>query len=549
MLILTQPLTQVVVAVLVTVSNLKKEILSTAVKLDKGGLNFEFDNRQLFNSCRTVVLNEIADNLWSKIKQFEPEVIFGKGVGSYPLLIAIKMRAFLLDGVDLSVLFIRDTRKKKGGFRKLIEGASYQELNGKKAAFIDDIYNTGSTFEQCKEDLFNEGFSLNICTIAVLIDFCYNHEPLLQTVMTRKDLGLTRQDANLPKLLQTQKWIIKDHFKFNNDYPVKSTPVVNDSKAYVASDDTNHYCYDVNSGDLVWSYESTEPTYKGSVGMTLLDGQRAYWSAYDGFVTCADKFTGGCIWSRKIDDYIHSSLCVNEDDQRLYLGTEHSTESSGYGLGDVVCLDGLNGLEIWRTQSKSMCPCTPIYLKHKKVVMTASNDFHIYVLNADNGDIVKKIETKGEVKGRLTLSACEKFVIASTNTGNIYCVDLQDYSVLWQRNIGDKSHHGYPIVEQQKVYVSNSAGYVICLELANGMIEWVCRLRGSIGWSVISTESCLVVGTTLGYVVTIDKNTGEKLSSDRLSDAFIYQPCTYSKLDNCLIVSTNKDLICYDIKL
>ena len=240
---------------------------------------------------------------------------------------------------------------------------------------------------------------------------------------------------------------------------------------------------------------------------------------------------------------------MDSDNCRLYLATEHSTEGSGYGLGDFVCLDSLTGLELWRTPSKSMCPCTPIYLKNKNIVIAASNDFHIYILNAENGEVINKIETKGEVKGRPTLSDCEKFVVASTNTGYIYCISVEDYKVTWQRNIGDRSHHSYPVVEQQKVYVSNTAGYVVCIELLTGMVQWVCRLRGTIGWSVISTESCLVVGTTSGYVVTINKNTGQKLSSDRLPDAFIYQPCTYSKLNNCLIVSTNKDLICYDIKL
>ena len=535
--------------------DLRSQILTRAVKLGYGNANFDFDTRELLNSSSAEVLITIADDLWLKIKHLQPEVIFGKGVGSYPLLLALKMRAYLLDKAELSVLFIRDERKTRGGFRKLIEGAHHQELTDKTAIFIDDIINSGNTFKQCKEDLFNEGFSLNVCACVCMVDFEYNHkntEPIetpIYSFTTRSELGLSRKDDHLPQVLTKQNWVIKNHFKEDNSFPIKSTPVVMDDKVYVGSDDNSFSCYDLQTGTFVWRYECLQPQFKGSVCVASFDGDKVFWSGYDGFVSCSDKDNGAILWSVKVDDNVHASVCVDKINKRLFIATEKCKTLDGYGLGDFVCLDSLTGCEVWRTPSEAMIPCTPIYDELRDIVICGSNDFHLYFICASTGVIIKKIKTKGEVKGQATFSEDKSFVFVCTNHADVYCIDLSTLDVVWQTKVGQKSHHVYPIVEDGYIYVTNTSAHVVCIKTDTGEIVWVCRLRGTIGWSLTSCESCLVVGTTLGHVVTIDKQTGLKLSSDKLKDGFIYQKCIYDKPSQSLIVSNNKDLICYDINL
>jgi outer membrane protein assembly factor BamB/orotate phosphoribosyltransferase-like protein len=535
--------------------NVKSEILTRAVKLGHGNSNFSFDTRELLNGSSAEVLITIADDLWLKIKHLQPEVIFGKGVGSYPLLLALKMRAYLLDKVDLSVLFIRDQRKSKGDFRKLVEGSNHQELVGKPAIFVDDIFNSGNTFKQCKEDLFNEGFSLNVCACVCMIDFEYSYkskEPVgvpIYSFVTRSELGLTRQDADLPKILPESKWVIKDHFKQNNHFPIKSTPVVIDGKIFVGSDDTSFSCYDLQTGKLNWKHESLQPQFKGSVCIASFDQNKVYWSGYDGFVNCSDKDSYQLHWSVKVDDNVHASICVDGLNKRLFTATEKCKSIGNYGLGDFICLDSLTGQEIWRTPSEGMIPCTPVYDDLRDMVICGSNDFHLYFLCASTGRVIERIPTRGEVRGQAIISEDKDFVFFSTDNANIYCVELKTLQVLWQTKVGTKSHHAYPVVENGFVYTTNASAHVVCIKADTGKIVWVCRLRGVIGWSITCAESCLVVGTTLGHIVTIDKKTGLKLSSEKLDNSFIYQKCIYDKDSQSLIVSNNKDLICYGFKL
>lgn len=533
---------------------IKSEILTTAVKLNQSYSSFEFDMRELFNSGSSNLLNEIADNLWSQIKHHKPKVIFGKGIGCYPLLVALKLKAYYTDNVNLVVLFIRDSRKEKGGFRKIVEGAEASTILNEKAVFIDDIYNSGSTFKNTKQTLFNEGFVLDVCARAVAIDFCSRNieqfaEIPLYNYTTRKVLGITREDSHLPKILQNVKWEIIEHFKEGNEHAVKSTSVIDNDKIYLGSDNTHFYCYDLLTGKNVWTYESAKPETKGSSGLAAIDKKCVYWTAYDGIVRCANKLTGEHKWSTKVDRYVHSSICLDQENDRLFVGTEWRVSFTGYGVGDIVCLNSKTGIEIWRTPTKDMVPCSPAYLKEQNLLVCGSNDFHLYFLNASNGEILHKTETKGEVKGKPIFSEDLTKVLVCTNTGHVYCIELSTFKTLWHRHIGVSSPHCFPIVENGNMYVTNSKGFVICISIESSMIVWVCQLRNPIGWSIINTKSCLVVGTTFGHIVTIDKLTGKKLSSDLIKDGFIFQKCVYDEATNSLIVPTNKDLICYDIKL
>jgi adenine/guanine phosphoribosyltransferase-like PRPP-binding protein len=127
--------------------NLISKILSNSLKLgDENKFNFAFDFRELLNDGETEILNHISSLLWNKIKHLEPEVLVTKGYGGTPLLFGIKLAAYQ-DGHNLSTLQIRETRKTRGEFKKLVEGPVPEKLKGKrKTIFIDDLIQNGKTF-------------------------------------------------------------------------------------------------------------------------------------------------------------------------------------------------------------------------------------------------------------------------------------------------------------------------------------------------------------------------------------------------------------------
>jgi outer membrane protein assembly factor BamB len=425
--------------------------------------------------------------------------------------------------------------------------------------FVDDLYNKGDTFRATKLAMHSEGFNLDFVGVGVVVDFWHGSRKLdaigfpFFTIFRRHDIGLTRVDKDLPKLLDNIKWRMHQHHTGRDYMPVKSLPVINNGKLYVGNDNTNEYCYDVETGNTLWVYESNLPSLKGNVSVAQFNKNHIYWSAYDGVVRCANAITGAHIWATKADLNLHSSPCLDPKNNRLYIGTEWDKQDP-YGRGDIIALNMSNGHEIWRTPTRGMIPATPIYSQKHNMVVCGSNDYYVYFVNSNTGNIIKKIPTVGEVKGRPIITKDESIVIFNTLRGWVYGVDMLTHEVLWKRNIGEESYHQYPVTYDDKVVFTNSLGHIFCLNVQTGDVEWMTKLRGAIYWGVTLTDKCLIAVTINGYVVLVDKQNGDKLASDNImrtaqvKGANCAQPAAYDG-KNLVIVTNEKGILCYELDI
>lgn len=538
--------------------NLKSKILSLALQLGgENNFNFAFDFRALFNSSDTSALLELSKDLWKKIKVHNPEILVSKGMGGYPLLIAIKILAYN-EGIDLATLIVRDKRKDRGVFKKIVEGPSPEQLGDKKVAvYVDDIIHKGRTYLQTKETIFEEGYDLDFVSVAVVLDFWdYSRQLLAQGknfdyLYKRHDLGITRVDHNLPTILDNLKWRLHLHHTGLDYMPVKSWPVIHDQRIFVGNDNTAFYCYDVNNGDLLWRIDSANPQRKGTVCVAQFLDDNVYCTSYDGTVRSINYKTGQQNWSVKADLNLHSAVAVDKDRRRLFLGTEWDKRSPWYGRGDIISLDADTGKELWRTPTKNMIPATPYYSKKHNQVFCGSNDFHIYILDADTGSVINQIPTKGEVKGKIAANNTEDVFVGVTIYGHAYGFTA-DGKVLWTRNIGHRSLHPYPLIWDNSVFVTNNGGHVVSIDIHTGNINWVCKLRGSVGWGVQSIGDCILALTTEGYIAIINRHTGEKIAVDYIhrtasvKGIISYQPPAFDG-ENLVIVSNNKGILTYKL--
>lgn len=535
--------------------NLITELLSNSVKLDADSVSFSFDNRQLFNSCSTETLLEVADGLWFKIKHLQPELLFGKGLGAGPLLTALKLRAWELSRVDLKILFIRDTRKTTGKFRKLVEGPMPAQVVGRRAVFVDDLFVTGGTFRNAEITLLEEGFVLDLVGIAVMLDSWRGSRQLsvqgypFFSLLRRHDLGLSRADHGLSRKLGSLLWHVESHHSGENVMSLKSPAVVAKGRVFIGNDDSGLYCYDLATGDRRWRVVSEKPATKGVVCSPAVMGEHVYWGSYDGTVRCTHTDNGESLWVVKVDSHVHSSPCIDVLRNCLYVGTEHSGLGMLYGKGDFVALNLLTGEEIWRTPTEGMVPCSPALSPAGSLLVCGSNDFHIYGLNPDNGTVLWRLPTKGTVKGRAAFSEDSSIVCAVSETGWVSAHMAASGDQIWHRNIGERSPHCFAIVEQGRVFTTSSRGMVVCLNLLNGNIEWITQIRGEIGWGITNLETTLLVNSTDGYVATLDKITGTKQSVDRIPDVFTYQPLTCDPNTKNVVVPTSKGILCYGTDL
>jgi outer membrane protein assembly factor BamB/orotate phosphoribosyltransferase len=523
---------------------------------------YRFDNRNLFLSADTEVTNEIGRQLWNRIKDLNPDVIFGVGIGGMPLLNIVKHIAYAEDKKNLIILFVRDQRKKYGT-KKMVEGLFPDQVKGLRAAFIDDLFDSGRTFEKAKNALITENYELDIVGAVSVVDFWrmhgsrkYNAKGFpVRTVFRRHDFGLTRDDRFLPKILRNLKW--RKHIFHDGVHimPWKGTPTIHNNYLLVGNDNNDHYCFDKNTGDVVWIHTPRSPQPKGDVSITQVHDNRAYWTSYEGTVKCADVDTGELFWTVKADLNLHSSVELDPENNRLFIGTEWNKsgwDHGGYGDGDIVCLNMDNGFERWRTPTRGMIPCTPTYSKKHDYVITGSNDFNVHIVNATTGEFIKKFATRGEVKGKPVLSPDESMAVCVTITGNVYGIDLETLEVVWHKRLGMGSNHQYPYIYDDYVVMSNDQGVIICTEYKTGRVVWLCQLRKEAIWKPLDLGANLLYITRDGQVVTVDKYTGEKMSLDKITDtADIYgcditQPPAYDG-ESLYIVTNNKGIVVYDI--
>jgi orotate phosphoribosyltransferase len=235
---------------------MKRSILNEAIELggERKGWSYLFDYRKFFLNASTEDTIEAADAVWELTKTFNPDIIFGKGIGALPLLNLVKTRAWQKDGINLKVLFVRDQRKQYNG-KKLIEGANPKEVVGKTAVFIDDIFNRGNTLDSTVKSLLEEDFELNIVAAVVLKDFwewkgsrVRNAKGFpVKSVFRRHEFGLTRDERSLPKLLSAPKWR-KHTFHLGEDImPFKGLPTIDENYLFVGNSDTNRYCFDIDT--------------------------------------------------------------------------------------------------------------------------------------------------------------------------------------------------------------------------------------------------------------------------------------------------------------
>ncbi|MEI8325435.1 MAG: hypothetical protein WCH44_08725, partial [Betaproteobacteria bacterium] len=115
---------------------LRQEILAKAILLTD---RLSYDFRRLLTHGRNV---DIAGRLmWRLIKPFAPQVLIGPGFGAMPLLFSTAMAA-LADGVDVTILMVRDKRKEHNQ-KMWIEG-NRAAAEGQRAVMIDDFMLAGS---------------------------------------------------------------------------------------------------------------------------------------------------------------------------------------------------------------------------------------------------------------------------------------------------------------------------------------------------------------------------------------------------------------------
>ncbi len=121
--------------------------------------------------------------------------------------------------------------------------------------------------------------------------------------------------------------------------------------------------------------------------------------------------------------------------------------------------------------------------------------------------------------------ADERRLYVGADNERFYALDLETGALLWRWITRPAKHgiHATAVVDAERVYVADYAGWLTALDKATGTQVWEVKLGGSIGASPTLVGERLYLGVETpdpdGYLAVVDRRTGHRiLEGPRLGD-------------------------------
>ena len=272
-------------------------------------------------------------------------------------------------------------------------------------------------------------------------------------------------------------------WRYETEGQVKAAPAVASGKVYVGSSDQYLYCLNADTGDLEWkSEELSEHVAKspvvsnGKVYITFYNQRDLY---------CLNADTGNIEWHKELNDRVYSSPAV--DSGKVYLGDSD---------GEVYCLDANTGTTIWSTTECWDIRTSPAVADGKVYIGDSAG--YVYCLNSSTGDIEWKspdlvhedYESSPAVAYGKVYLGCDDY---------LYCLNANTGDIEW-RTQTNSAICSSPAVADGKVYFGSGDNYLYCLNANTGDIIWKYETGGDLDSSpAIAYEKVYVGGDDYMY--------------------------------------------------
>ena len=274
-----------------------------------------------------------------------------------------------------------------------------------------------------------------------------------------------------------------------------NSPVVWEDRVFVTGATAKKqeiYCYELNSGKLIWRKEVENPQASSEEPPTVMedsggycastaavDGRRIYAIFANGALVAID-LNGNQVWIRNFgkpdNSYGHgSSLELYKD--RLIVQLDQGTGKDG--KGKIYALDTKTGQTIWETDARPVPASwsTPIVINadNKFQIIACGNPWTISY-DAETGKEIWRAKTLyGEVTpspifaGGLVITAIEGEYLSAIKPNGTG--DVSNTHIAWKGEDG-LPEISSPFSDGQRVYLATTSGTITCYELKSGNKLW-----------------------------------------------------------------------------
>jgi outer membrane protein assembly factor BamB len=335
------------------------------------------------------------------------------------------------------------------------------------------------------------------------------------------------------------------------------SPVVENGHVFVGSRDTNVYCLDAASGQLIWSFKSS-----GQIASEIVvDGGRLY-TATKSQLFALDSSNGELMWSFLFDRELRTSPILKGNS--IYIASESTLYAIDKQTGGVqwqyqapttpeflsppICVTCLS-----QAPTKFVSPSPQKYLIGSMVMADGGpviftqpilenvprgaipTYWLIYYIDAGSHALRWQAEIKEEATGLMYLRAAASgglLYIYSQSRGDIYVLRLSDGSKvttsgdIWGSRMDTKIGPGFPLMDSSRLYVPFWGGKLYALDRLSGSIRWRFTADGGgfIGFPPVIADGKLIFGTDTGEVYVLDASSGERLGRYMVNGSFLSTP-------------------------
>ncbi|HQJ56368.1 MAG TPA: PQQ-binding-like beta-propeller repeat protein [Caldisericia bacterium] len=270
-----------------------------------------------------------------------------------------------------------------------------------------------------------------------------------------------------------------------------SSPIFSNGKIFVGSGDKNLYCFDSETGDVLWTYE----TDGAIIGAPTYDDGKIYFGCVDGYFFCLDennlqKYFWRYITYSKI--YVAPLIVGNF----VYFGADN---------GLVYAFDKITGKEVWNTPFSTNNKINSAISGDETSIFFISQDGYLYAVHPLTGALLWKKIVGPNVKSTPIIKG--NYVYVLNSSGQLLAINRTTKNQDWYYSLSQDTTTT-PAISGDLAIILGRNGKLACVDLRTGKARWERNLPGQFDTSPVVTDKYIFIGDNAStlYMLSIDNN-------------------------------------------
>ena len=213
-------------------------------------------------------------------------------------------------------------------------------------------------------------------------------------------------------------------WEYQTGSKIIASPVVFENKLYIGDRKGILHAIDANTGELLWQFDAEA----GIDSTCAVTRNGVFFNNRDGYIFRLNPQNGELIWKYNTLGVDCASPVIGGG--RIFCGT-------GGDRDYVYALDDDLGILFWSVDVGGDVCSSPAFYDWK--VYVGANDGFLYCFNKDNGKIIWKFNTGGQMYFTSPVINNGKIYIApGGNVWTVFALDAKSGEIVWEHEVEDK---------------------------------------------------------------------------------------------------------------